>query len=77
MSQKTQTESILGDIPTQTVEGLKALTAWQWKTSQTMIDQALKFGQTWMDMTTETYKASVSAGESLRKDVNASAVKYF
>lgn len=76
MSQKTQTESVLGDLPSQAVEGLKTISAWQWKTSQTMIDQALKFGQTWMDMTAETYKASVHAGEALRKDVNASAAKY-
>ncbi|MFN3696764.1 MAG: hypothetical protein ACK4VO_04920 [Pseudobdellovibrio sp.] len=78
MAQKPQQPEFFNtEYTTQMTEAMKAFAAFQWKTSQTIMDQAMRFTQSWMDLGHECYKSSMNAGEGARKEFCSMTEKYF
>lgn len=79
MSQKTatHTENYIQDMTTNATEAFKTMAAWQIKAGQTVLDQALRFGQSYFDLSHEAYKTGVTTAEGLRKEYTAMTEKCF
>lgn len=79
MSQKTAThaDNYIQDMATNATEAFKTIAAWQIKAGQTVLDQALRVGQAYFDLSHEAYKNGVTTTEGLRKEYTAITEKYF
>jgi hypothetical protein len=79
MSQKAtaHTENYIQDMTVNATEAFKTLAAWQMKAGQTVLDHALRVGQSYFDLSQEAYKTGITAAEGLRKEYTTLSEKHF